>query len=266
MAASSAAKGAATGAVDVVVEEVADNLEELAQATRRINTRSIAFVGGGFLVGAAVGFYFGRRWNREKIKAEAFAASEKEVEKIREVYQQKTVAAEPKPDIEDIMEQRGYSTKEVETEERPTRPPVVVAPVIIAPSPVSAPPVVTYEGGKDKDLNWNYPEELANRDDQRPYIIHQDEYKQGESGYDQTTYTYYAEDGVMIEEGSTDPMTNIDMTVGLDNLSRFGHGADDIDVMFIRNDQLELEMEVCRHPGSYEEEVVGLDGNDPDSA
>lgn len=245
-------------AVDVVAEEVASNLEELASATRRLNTTNIGLVLGGAIVGFAVGFYIGHRYNKEKIKAEAYSQSEKEVEKIRELYQQKTVAAEPKPSVEQVMEERGYSTKEIETQPRPTKPSVVVE------EPVhSAPPVVTYEGGKDKNRGWSYPNELQNRSDEKPYIIHQDEFKHGESGYDQTTYTYYAADEVMVEEGSIEPIQNVDVTVGLANLHRFGHGSDDIDVVFIRNDQLELEIEVCRHPGSFEEEVVGLDGNEP---
>ena len=40
-------------------------------------------------MGAAVGFYFGYRWNREKIKAEAFKESEEEIDK-----DSRTVSAE----------------------------------------------------------------------------------------------------------------------------------------------------------------------------
>ena len=56
----------ATDAVEVVAEEVASNLEELAQATRRINVNSVTFFLGGLTVGAAVGFYFGHKWNKEE--------------------------------------------------------------------------------------------------------------------------------------------------------------------------------------------------------
>lgn len=245
-------------AVDVAVEEVASNLEELAQVTRRLNTRSIGYALGGLAVGAVVGFYIGYKYNREAIKAEIFKESEAEVEKIRELYQQKTIAAEPKPEIEEIMEERGYATS-VPEHERPLRAPV---PGLVDPTPRAAPPVVIYEGGKDKNLNWNYPEELQNRNEDRPYIIHQDEFASKESGYDQITYTWYAGDEVMVEEGHSDPLAQTDFAVGMENL-KFGHGSDDIDVVFVRNDKLELEMEICRHPGSYEEEVVGLDGNEP---
>ena len=156
------------------------------------------------------------------------------------------------------MEEAGYSTVVVV----PDRP-------LKAPVPVYEPPPVGLSNDErrelQKDADWNYPEEIQNRSEDRPYVIHQDEFKLGESGYDQTTYTYYAVDEVMVEEGSRDPLTNVDFSVGLENL-KFGHGTDDIDVVFVRNDKLELEYEICRLHTSYEEEVVGLDGNEPDSA
>lgn len=242
-------------AIDTVVEEVADNLEEIAAATRRINTNSVGFFIGGAAVGFAIGFYFGYRYNKEKLRAEAFKESEKEVETIREVYQQKTIAAEPKPSIDEVLEERGYSAEERAEHIRPLKPPV----------PVYAPPVVVYEGGKDKNTGWNFPEELESRLEGEPYVIHQDEFMNHETGYSQTTYTYYAADDVLVDDGNGHPLPHADMVVGQDNL-KFGHGTDDIDVVFVRNDKLQMEMEICRSPLSYEEEVLGIENNEPDES
>ena len=236
-------------AIEGVVEEVATNLEEVAEVTRRIDTRAVGFLFGGLVVGASVGFYFGRRWNREKLRLEAFKDSQAEVEKIREVYAAKTVAAKPKPSVEEVIEERGYSTQE-----RPLKAPVPVATV------VAAPPVVIYEGGKDKNDNWNYPHELSQRSPDAPYVIHQDEFSNNESGYEHTTYTYYAGDDVLVDTDGT-PVPHGDLVVGQDNL-KWGHGADDIDVVFVRNDRLNLEIEICRSPKSYEEEILGLERDD----
>jgi hypothetical protein len=42
-------------------------------------------------------------------------------------------------------------------------------------------------------------------------------------------------------------------------LSRFGHGTSDPNVVFVRNDVLQLQIEITRHPNeSYEESVEGL--------
>ncbi len=242
-------------AIEEIAEEVATNLEEVAEATRRINASAVGYVFGGVLIGASLGFYFGRRWNREKLRAEAFAESAAEVEKIREVYQQKTLAASPKPSVEEVIEERGYSTIEppafvILEDKRP----------LPAPVPVSAPPVVTYEGGKEKDQGWDYAAELRTRDPEVPYIIHQDEFNNSETGYSKVVYTYWAGDDVLCDEDGT-PLPHADLVVGLDNL-KFGHGSDDIDVVFVRNQKIEVEMEICRNPGSYEEEVLGLERND----
>ena len=58
------------------------------------------------------------------------------------------------------------------------------------------------------------------------------------------------------------PLPHADIIVGQDNL-RFGEGTDDEDVVFVRNDRLQTEMEICRKHASFEEEVLGLDGNEP---
>lgn len=240
----------ATGAL---TEEVAANLEEAAEVTRRLDTRSVGFFLGGVCVGVAVGFYFGYRFNKEKLRAEAFAASEKEVEQIREVYQQKTLVAEPKPSVEDVIEEKGYQTAE-EVHERP----------LPAPVPVREPravPVRTEEGEKDKHDNWNYPAEMAQRTSTAPYIIHQDEFATNETEYGQSTLTYYSGDKILADEDDT-VVNNVDDLVGEDNLKRFGHGTDDMNILFIRNPVIEVEYEICRSPGSYEQEVMGLEHSD----
>jgi hypothetical protein len=237
-------------AADALIEEVAQNLEEAAEATRRIDTRSVGFFLGGVGIGVVVGFVVGYRWNKEKIKAEAFKQSEIEVAKIREVYQQRIVAAQPKPSVDEVIEEKGYSPVE---EERPTKPPVPV-------TPASAPPVVIYDGGKSKDRDWNFPEELSKRSPDHPYIIHQDEFMQDESAYSKTIYTYYAGDDTLVDTDGH-PLPHADLVVGQDNL-KFGHGTDDIDVVYVRNEKLELEMEICRSAERYDEAVLGLDSDE----
>jgi len=240
----------ATGTLaEVVTEEVATNLEEVAQGVRRLNTTAVGTAIGGLAVGAAIGFYFGYRFNREKIRAEAFRQSEIEVEKIREVYQQKSIAAVPKPDIEKVMEEQGYST--AVDDERPLRPPV----------PVYEPPRVM-EIEKDANTGWDYASEVAARSPEEPYVIHEDEYSESNSGYSQTAYTYYAGDDVLCNEENV-PLPHADVIVGQDNL-KFGHGSGDINTVFVRNERLEMEMEISRSPASYEEEILGLDRNEND--
>lgn len=251
-------------AAEGVVEQVADHLEEAAVVTRQIDSRAIGFFIGGMGFGLAVGLVFGYRFNREKIKAEAFKASEAEVEKIRTFYQQRDAARQErheKPSVEELVEERGYSIAgpgvqaEVDERERPLPPPV---PILESPAGHVHKARRTEEAEKSKHDGWDYAEELSMRSPDKPYIIHQDEFSTNESGFNQTTYEYYVVDGVLADEHDQ-VIEHVDMLVGEANLERWGHGSDDFNVLYIRNSRLELEFEICRNHSSYEEDVLGLE-------
>lgn len=256
-------------AAEAVIEEVAENLEEAAAATRKLNVTGIGFFFGGIAVGAAVGFYFGHRWNREKIKAEAFKEAELEILEVREFYRKQLrddttdVKIVPnKPELEDIVEERGYSGEVVEEVviERPLRPPVPVQePPPVLPKRDFTPSGVAKRHAdreKDKMEGWDYEAEVAMRIPTQPYIIHQDEFAQNEPEYSQVTYTYYAADNVLTDEDE-EKIRNPDQFVGVKNLQNFGHGADDYHVLYIRNERLEIDFEVCLLAASYAETVQG---------
>jgi len=267
-------------AIDVVANEVAANLEEVAAATRGINTQAVGAFTGGVAFGALLGFFFGYRFNTEKIKAEAFKDSQEEVSKIREAYREEYSRGsdEPvpeggrvqhtmrvKPSVEEIVEQRGYSTR-VENEERPLRPPVPISPtpereqVVVTP-PVVFPPRDTSDTEQVTErAQWNWAREKSQRTPNFPYIIHENEFGESELGYNQTTYTYYAVDNVLVDTDDK-PLDNVNTVVGLGNL-RFGYGSQDEDVVHVRNDRIQLEMEITRVPRSYAEDVMGLDPSD----
>jgi hypothetical protein len=249
--------------VDVVTEEVASNLEEAAAATRKFKAAGAGYLFGGLICGLATGFYIGHRWNRAKIRAEAFAEADAEIEQIREVYLQKTVAGQEKPDLEVVVEGLGYvapvppavenaakdkkSTKKT-TSKRPTRPPV----------PVTEPPVV--EHALVIDGNWDYAVELAARTSDAPYVIHVEEFKANDMDHSQITYMYYDGDDVLVGEDER-PIPHADLVVGQTNL-KWGHGSGDPNLVYVRNERLLQDIEICRSPASYEEEVLGLDNDD----
>lgn len=237
-----------------VADQVADHLEEVAEVTRRIDGRLVSYFLGGIGVGAVVGFFVGYRFNREKIKAEAFKESEEEIAQIREHYQSKIAAidnAAVKEGMSDLVVEEGYA--HIRTTEEMTVP--------VKPSVPVNPPKVTYRSvdtEKDKNDGWAFPRELAQRTPDRPYIIHQDEFAHNESEYDQVTYTYYAGDDILLDEHEEIIMDR-DSIVGRGTLNRFGHGTDDFNIVYVRNPVLESEIEICRSPGSYEIEVLGLE-------
>jgi hypothetical protein len=276
-------------AAEQVTEQVAQGLELAARDVRRINVKNVSLISGGLAVGVVVGFYFGYRWNKEKIRAEEFRRSEEEINTMREVYKAKearhevartreaaaaTPIQEEKPAVDDLVKERGYvqysSTGRVDVEEHPLPSPVpgIVSPPRPGAKPIDAGSIPkdqlreehfskrTEDGEKDKNDGWVYAQELTQRSPNYPYIIHQDEFSLNESGYQQVTYTYYSVDDVLTDEDDT-ALNNRENLIGVNTL-RWGHGADDINLVHIRNPQLELEFEICRTHRSFEEMVLGL--------
>lgn len=91
-----------------------------------------------------------------------------------------------------------------------------------------------------------------------PYILDHDEFMNAEVGYTQVTLTYFAGDDVLSDENDM-PVEDVDATVGNANLDRFGHRSNDPKVVYIRNDKLEIDYEVCKSEGTYAQEVGGFD-------
>ena len=102
--------------------------------------------------------------------------------------------------------------------------------------------------------DWNYEAELSTRTPERPYVVHQDEFFSNEMGFHQDTLTYYERDDIMVDSDDT-PMYDYKKLMG-DLL--FGHGTTDPNVVYIRNEKLELEWEILLHTGSFSEEVLGV--------
>ena len=259
-------------AAEVAVTEVANNLEEAARAVRRFDPRMIPVLAGGILIGVGIGYYIGKKRGKEAAKFEAFAKAEEDVEKIRHYY-----ANREKPSLDEVIVEKGYEgeTQAAVPPERPLPPPVPIVPETepedlqkIDPQAVMRKITRTYrteEAEKDKNDGWSYPYELSQRNFSKPHIIHQDEFATNETEYSQTTYMYYAGDDVLAD---TDGMVleNRENLIGQRALEKFGHGADDRNFVFVRNPELELEMEIIRVPGRYEVEVQGLDDNDDDGS
>jgi len=100
--------------------------------------------------------------------------------------------------------------------------------------------------------------EKQNRTEEAPYILTKDEFMENDSEYTQSTVTYFAGDKVLIDSRE-DMIEEVDMTVGEGNLERFGHGSGDPNVLYVRNDRLELEFEILLSRGKYSKEVAGLE-------
>lgn len=274
---------AAGEVTEQVAEQVAEELEHAAEVTRRLNGKIIGSVLIGVGVGVTVGFYIGYRYSKKKLRAEIFEEAEKEIAEIRDHYQKRLIAAEnqDKPSVKEIIEEKGYETpsgvdltsRYGSVDVRPTRPPVPVQepprgpfPPREIPTPIDPKARVFRKEGaeKDKDEDWDYGVELEQRSDLEPYILHQDEFLLNESGYSQVSYIYYSIDDVLVDEDDpTTILNNRENLIGTQALERFGHGADDYNLVHVRNSELQMEFVINRVQVSWEEEVLGLERNDP---
>jgi hypothetical protein len=105
------------------------------------------------------------------------------------------------------------------------------------------------------DDDWDYEQELAKRDPEQPYILHKDEFFEGEKGFPQITLTYYQGDDILVDDHEN-IVPNAKTVVGE---MKFGHGSGDRNVVYVRNEVLGAEYEVLLSQGEYTIEVLGLE-------
>lgn len=112
-----------------------------------------------------------------------------------------------------------------------------------------------------EDIESNVPTIPLDPNARPPYIITFAEYDSGESGYDQLLASFFAEDGIVIDEddGVVTP-DRVEETIGVDNLNRFGGRTDDPNmdpnVIYVRCERFMMDFEVTRSPGSHAAEVL----------
>jgi hypothetical protein len=231
-----------------VVEEVADGLEKVAVGiedvavkTRGLTGEKIGYIFTGFGMGVIVGFGVGYFVAEQRLKTKYSKLASEEINKVREHYYAKTVAAEPKPSINEVIEKTDIPP-------RPTKPPVVVE--------EAKPVVVNNVFDESTDREWSYAEELTRREPGVPYIIHIDEFRVNEPEHTQVSYTYYEQDDVLCDSHFM-KVDDMDEAIGLGNLGHWGHGSNDPNVVYVRNEKLNLDFEVVRDRGLYAEAAHG---------
>lgn len=98
------------------------------------------------------------------------------------------------------------------------------------------------------------------RDPDKPYLITLDEFMDDSHWKDYTklTLTYFEGDQTMIDEkeGFVD---DIDKIIGEENLAKFGYGNTDKDMLYIRNEKLEVDFEIARDSRGAKEVMFGDD-------
>lgn len=237
-------------------EAVVEALPKFIEGMTKLRLGFIAL--GSALVGATAGFVVAEKRLRGKYEA----LSETEISSMREHFHQKLMAQEGKPALDGLVKDLGYTAVDDKSAEGPTPSEPGAPNTTVEPEPESR---NVFQEAEDRlqeidpDEGWNYDIEKANRSPKAPYVIHRDE--QGEMGLTEATWTYYEGDDVVCDSGDK-IIDERDVILGDDFVEKFGHGSDDPNVVYIRNEQYSAEIELCRSPNSYAEEVHGFKHSD----
>lgn len=282
-AAEQIAEVAADGVADTmhVVSEEALALEE---ATRGLSAMNLAYFGLGLAAGAAIGGFVAFKIAYRKADEHYSAIADEEIAEMSEHYRQKQVALDAeagKGNLEELVKEKGYSDN---SDEVPSgMPPMAVTPptavtdraqeIAESEDEVAGEPPDESEDAEVEtrsvwdqptaqpvdEIEWDWHKERASRSPLRPFVIHREERDENEA-YDGVTYTYYEQDDVLCDErDDVIDEERREELIGEENLEKFGHGSGDPTVVYVRNPKLEMDMEICKSPNSYAEEVHGLE-------
>jgi hypothetical protein len=113
---------------------------------------------------------------------------------------------------------------------------------------------VTHSIFSSEEDTWDQEAEEAARLPTEPHVIHKDEFWREELGYSQSTLTYYEGDDILVDQEDV-PIYGFRAIVGE---LKFGHGSQDQNVFYVRNDALKAEYEIIKDRGRYEVIILGL--------
>ena len=124
--------------------------------------------------------------------------------------------------------------------------------------PVSYGPVlgdeVPDEGADIDDEEGDIESPTVLRDTTVPYVIMAEEYTDENREFSKVALTWYTEDSVLADERDS-PLR--DISIAGDFQDKFGEESGDADIVFMRNEQLTLDMEITRKEGSFRQIVLG---------
>lgn len=256
-----------TETVAAAAENVSAEAQAVADISRSLAARELSI---GFVLGSSVSGLVSFFVLRKVLEKRYNKQVEEEIDTMREHFRKRAdlretqraaaavAAGSDKPDLQIIVEERGY---------------VPPPPGGLNTAPLAAPKVSerTWEEIRERLENktdedeevviegWNFAEELASRTPDKPYILHESEFK--ERDFPTVSLTYYEGDDVLCDEANM-PVDNKHRLVGEDNLSKFGHGSGNPYVLYIRNEVLNIDMEVLRVEKSFIDEIRSLRHSD----
>lgn len=90
-----------------------------------------------------------------------------------------------------------------------------------------------------------------------PYGISAGEFAETPEGYQVLSMTFYADDSVLVDDDNNQPIENQMMVAGELTRAGFGSISGQANTRFVRNEKLEVDIEITLNEGSYVHEVLG---------
>lgn len=124
--------------------------------------------------------------------------------------------------------------------------------------------------GSSEDIPEVEPEEVVEppkfrtiRDPHGPYVISIEEYMEEDvdSPFLKVEMTYFQGDATLVDT-KDQIVADIDGVVGLKNLDKWGVGTPDPSQVYIRNERLEIDIEVTKDEQTYSRAILGIMSED----
>lgn len=252
----------ATEAVAEAAEAVAEEATEIAEISRGLSGRDIRLVLTGVGVGLVGGFVAGGLYMNRRLRTEYEKIAEEEIAQMRDHFQAKERARdERQADLSELKKRAAPYVSTPDDADEPVEKDEASLYKSLA-EPAEPETKNVFEDREPPVDTWDQEHEENSRQTGIPYVVSQDEYDERDD-HSTTTLTYYGGDDVLCDEKDA-PIEDQDRLVGVGNLDKFGHGSGDANVVYIRNEDLAVDLEVIRSHGSFAEEVAGFKHSEPE--
>jgi len=228
--------------------------------------KSVILVASGILVGASATYLLTKNHFEEKYKAYA----EEEIASVKEVFHVEQEAEREEEERGERIRQyvtRDTSDDEVDIEFVHIKRKTVgdlLEEDIQAHNRQGSPDMAEFDisaAGGDGDTEDDVQDLDISKEERSgdfPYVISAEEFfTEGETN-DKICLAYYKEDNTLSDDAQG-VVDDVEEKIGTANLLRFGHGSQDANIVYVRNEKLEADFEICREEGSYKKLVLGID-------
>lgn len=217
-------------------------------------TNAILFGVAASQVGVVVGAVTMRHILKKKFQADFDERLDAEVEKVKVFYKALSVKSQKYPTPQDrVQELQVFHEAVVAMREYTPAAEIPEEPEISDEERRNI-----FEENQDQEEGEDaYAREVESRYTEAPYIISELDFRVNEPEHEQNMLTYYA-DRVLADEND-EIVLLIEKTIGVENLERFGHFSENLEIVYVRNEELKTDFEIHRDQTEYRVTVLGKD-------